>query len=225
MTRLPRPAICFVTPGRVRSSAEGQDARDLVRLVVRAATAGANLIQIREREMPDRALLGLVGRILAEVDRSRALVVVNDRPDIAMAAGADGVHLRAQGVAPSRLRPIVPEGFVIGRSVHSTDEAVAAEAAGGGDYLIFGTVFPSASKPADHPVAGIERLREVCASVRLPVIAIGGITTARFPEVAAAGAAGVAAIGMFVESDHAGAKAVTELVQRAQRAFATESRA
>jgi thiamine-phosphate diphosphorylase len=223
MTRLPRPAICFVTPGRVRS-AEGQDAQDLVRLVVRAATAGANLIQIRERELPDRALLGLVGRILAEVDRSRALVVVNERADIAMAAGADGVHLRAQGVTPSRLRPIVPEGFVIGRSVHSTDEAVAAAAAGG-DYLIFGTVFPSASKPANHPVAGIERLREVCASVRLPVIAIGGITTARFHEVAAAGAAGVAAIGMFVESDRAGAKAATELVQRAQRAFATESRA
>ena len=109
MARLPRPAICFVTPGRVRS-AEGQDAQDLVRLVVRAATAGANLIQIREREMPDRALLGLVGRILAEVDRSRALVVVNERADIAMAAGADGVHLRAQGVAPSRLRPIVPAG-------------------------------------------------------------------------------------------------------------------
>ena len=224
MTRLPRPAICLVTPGRVRS-AEGQDARDLVRLVVRAVTAGANLIQIREREIPDGALLGLAGRLLAAVDRSRALVVVNERADIAIAAGADGVHLRAEGVAPSRLRPIVPEGFVIGRSVHSTDEAVAAEAAGGCDYLIFGTVFPSASKDANHPVAGIERLREVCASVRLPVIAIGGITTAEFTEVAAAGAAGVAAIGMFVESDRAGAAAVTELVQRAQRAFATQSRA
>src|SRR6185436_13691588 len=129
MLRLPCPTLCLVTPGTLRGG-EGQDARDLVRLIGRAAGAGVNMIQIRERRLPDRALRDLVGHILSEVDRSQTLVVVNERADVALAAGADGVHLRADGVAARRLRSIVPEGFVLGRSVHSTDDARAAEAAG-----------------------------------------------------------------------------------------------
>ena len=223
MLRLPCPALCLVTPGTLRSG-EGQDARDLVRLIGRAAGAGVNMIQIRERVLPDIALRDLVGRILSEVDRSQTLVVVNERADVALAAGADGVHLRADSVAAARLRPIVPAGFVIGRSVHSPDEARAAEAARGMDYLIYGTVFASTSKPANHRVAGIEGLSDVCASVRLPVIAIGGMTVERVAEVAAAGAAGFAAIGAFIESDRAGVRVTTELVERARRAFAGQSR-
>ena len=222
MTRLPRPAFCLVTPGALRS-ADDRDARDLVHLVVRAARAGINLIHIRERELPDRALASLVGHILAEVERPRTLVVVNERADAALAAGADGVHLRAAGVAALRLRPIVPEGFVIGRSVHSREEAVATDTAGGADYLVFGTVYPSASKLAQHPVAGVGKLREVCSSVGLPVIAIGGITPARLHEIAAAGASGFAAIGMFVDADRAGAESMTRLVERAVAAFANQS--
>jgi thiamine-phosphate pyrophosphorylase len=222
MTRLPRPAFCLVTPGRLRSAAD-QDARDLVRLIARASRAGVNLIQVRERELPDGDLVSLTGRILAEVERRKTVVVVNERADVALAAGADGVHLRAASVAAPRLRPIVPEGFLIGRSVHSTDEAIAADAAGSADYLIFGTVFASASKPAQHPVAGMDQLRKVCGSVRLPVIAIGGITRDRLRDVAAAGASGFAAIGTFVEEDRGAADGVSGLMETAASVFANQS--
>jgi thiamine-phosphate diphosphorylase len=104
---------------------------------------------------------------------------------------------RTKAVAAAALRAARAGDFLIGRSVHSEAEAIAAEAAGGCDYLIFGTVYESRSKPAGHPVAGVDALARVCAAVRLPVLAIGGITIERIPEVAAAGAAGVAAIGLF----------------------------
>jgi thiamine-phosphate diphosphorylase len=108
--------------------------------------------------------------------------------------------------------------------VHDLDEALAAERQGGCDYLIFGTVYPSASKPAGHAVAGVEALARVCAAVRLPVLAIGGIALDRLAEVAAAGAAGVAAIGAFVTSmDDGGAESedprARELVARVRQLF------
>jgi thiamine-phosphate pyrophosphorylase len=218
MARLPRPAFCLVTPGRLRSATD-RDADDLVRLVVRAARAGVNLIHVRERELPDRDLADLTSRILAEVERPRTVVVVNERPDVALAAGADGVHLRATGVAAPRLRPIVPEGFLIGRSVHSIQEAVAADISDGSDYVIFGTVFESASKAEGHPVAGLEQLHKVCRSVRLPVIAIGGITANRLSAVAAAGASGVAAIGAFVDADRDPADGLARLMESFAGAF------
>jgi len=222
MPRLPRPAFCLVTPGSARSA---EEQIGLVRLVVRAAGAGVNVVQVREPQLPDRALYNLIRRILAEIDRSQALILVNERADVALAAGADGVHLRGDSAAASRVRPIVPDGFVIGRSVHSVYEALAAEREGSIDYLIFGTVFPSANKPSHHAVAGIGQLRAVCNSVHLPVIAIGGITLARLGEVAAAGAAGFAAIGMFVDANPAGIEAMNDVLKGAQRMFDTQSRA
>jgi thiamine-phosphate pyrophosphorylase len=93
---------------------------------------------------------------------------------------------------------MAPAGFLIGRSVHSLAEADAAVAGGGCDYLLFGTVFPSGGKPEGHPVAGLEALRVVCVRSPLPVIAIGGINEERAAEVRNAGAAGFAAVGMFM---------------------------
>jgi thiamine-phosphate diphosphorylase len=218
MSRLPRPVLCLVTAGAVREDGD-EASRDLARLAGRAAAAGVDLIQVRESTLHDRALTALTERILGEIDRPRTRVVLNDRADVALAAGADGVHLRADGVAASRLRAVVPPGFIIGRSVHSTTEAVQAEADAGVDYLIFGTVFASASKPAEHPVAGIDGLRAVCDRVRVPVIAIGGITLDRLPEIAATGAAGFAAIGLFAEANRESAERMGQLVQQARSAF------
>ena len=219
--RLPRPAICLVTPGTLGSD-EVAAADKLVRLVGRAVKAGVNVVQVRERQLADRALYRLTLRILGEVDRARALVVVNERADISLSAGADGVHLRADGAAAARLRTMVPDRFLVGRSVHGVDEAVAVAEAGGVDYLMFGTVFESHSKPENHPIAGSERLREVCASTAVPVIAIGGITENRLAEVAATGAVGFAAISAFLEDDGAGLVTAEKLVQRAQREFHAE---
>lgn len=179
------------------------------------------MVQIRERHLSDADLFTLARRVIAVVDRSRTVVLVNDRTDLAVASGCDGVHLRADATRGSRVRAVAPEGFLIGRSVHSLREAREAEEDGGADYLIFGTVFPSAAKPEGHPIAGLDALTDVCATVRLPVLAIGGVNAARVADVAEAGAAGVAGIGMFVDADRQGAPALSELVRQARRAFDT----
>jgi thiamine-phosphate pyrophosphorylase len=169
----------------------------LVAAAATAARAGVDLVQIRERGLEDLALLALAEAVGDAAEESGARVLVNDRVDVALAARAAGVHLPARAVDCSRVRPIVPEGFLVGRSVHSLDEAAAAARGGGCDYLVFGAVFESRSKPVGHPVAGVDALAEVCAAVSLPVLAVGGITPDRAPDVARAGAAGVAAIGLF----------------------------
>lgn len=195
--RLQKPIICIVTRARGEAESPERDAL-LVRLGA-AAASGATMVQVRERQLDDRALLTFVGQIAAHVRRAGALVTVNDRVDIALAAGADGVHLKSDAPSAGEVRRIVPPEFVIGRSVHSDDESAAVAASGGCDYLMFGTVFRSRSKPEDHPVAGVENLARVCRRVALPVVAIGGISVDRAADVASAGAAGIAAISLFAD--------------------------
>ncbi len=180
--------ICLVTDRR---------RFDVLDAVGAAAGEGVDLVQVREHGLDDRALLELVRRVLDRVGGTATRVVVNDRTDVALASGAHGVHLRGDSVPAARVRGLVPPGFLIGRSVHALDEAVAIDREGAVDYLIFGTVFPSASKPGGHHVAGVQALAAVCAAVRVPVLAIGGIDAARAAEVRRAGARGVAAIGVF----------------------------
>ena len=193
-----RPAICVITRGR--GSADAPERAALLVRLETAASAGATMIQIRERQFDDRELVRFARQVIDAVGQHGTLVSVNERTDIALAAGAGGVHLKSDSPTVPDVRRIVAAGFVVGRSVHSVEEAVAVEAAGGCDYLFFGTVFPSASKPADHPVAGVDALGRVCRSVALPVIAIGGVAGHRARAVMGAGAAGIAAISLFAES-------------------------
>jgi thiamine-phosphate pyrophosphorylase len=211
----------MVTDSRVYRSADGaQSDSDLAAAAAaaagRAARGGVDLVQIRERSFEPVTLLDLIARVRQATDTTRARVVVNDRVDVALAGDADGVHLPAAAPPCHRVRTLVPEGFLIGRSVHSVAEALAAEEAGGCDYLIFGTVYESTSKPAGHPVAGRDELARVCRSVRLPVLAIGGITIERIADVAAAGAAGIAAIGLFASGAQAD---LAHTVGRIRQAF------
>ncbi len=187
-TKTRNPVICLVTD-RTRF--------DVLATVRAAVAGGVDLVQVRERGLEDRALLALVVGVLEQARGTEARVVVNDRIDVALAAGAHGVHLRGDSIPASRVREIAPAGFLIGRSVHALDEAIAIDREGAVDYVIFGTVFPSASKPAGHRIAGVEALAAVCAAVRTPVLAIGGIDAARAAEARRAGARGVAAIGLF----------------------------
>ena len=200
--RLLRPAVMMVTD-RARSGANRRDgvAIDaLVGAIGRAARAGVDLIQIRERDLEGGELLRLTARACAIVTGTATRVLVNDRVDVALAARAHGAHLPAFGIAAPRVRALAP-GLLIGRSVHAVDEAVAAERDGGCDYLIFGTVFASTSKPAGHIISGAGTLADVCRAVRLPVLAIGGITAERAGAVAETGAAGVAAITLFAQGE------------------------
>ena len=163
-----------------------------------AVSDGVDLIQVRERDLEDGALAALVDAVVSLVHGTTSRVVVNDRLDVALACRADGVHLRGDSIRTPDARRIAPSGFLIGRSVHTVDEASAA---GGADYLIAGTVYPSPSKAPSTTLLGADGLRAIVRAAQAPVLAIGGVTVQRFDEIAAAGAAGVAGIGLFLPFD------------------------
>lgn len=188
--------ICLVTDRR-RLSNGGDGVERLVELVTAAVRAGIDLIQIRERDLDACALVALARRCVAATEGSATKVLVNDRADIALAAGAHGVHLRADSIAPRAARAVIGDAGVIGRSVHSARDAAAAADSGGVDYLLFGTMYSSGSKPPDHPLATIDELSAACRA-GIPVLAIGGVTIERTAHMARAGAAGIAGIGLFV---------------------------
>jgi thiamine-phosphate pyrophosphorylase len=181
-----------------RRLAGGEDA--LVQRVAAAAAAGVNLVQIRERDMAARDLSRLVERCVAAVRTTRTRILVNDRLDVALAAGAHGLHLRSDSMPASRARALAPIGFLIGRSVHSVAEAVTTCAGGGLDYLLFGAVFATASKPGQTP-AGVKALADVSSAVSIPVLAVGGISRETARQLAGTGCAGFAAIGWFAGGD------------------------
>jgi len=188
----------------------------LARYTAALAHAGVDLVQLRDRAMPD-GLLRRCAAGMTQAAEGRTRVVVNERAHVAVVSGADGVHLRATGMPAGRVRAVVGQALV-GRSVHEHD-ALAPDDVDGVDYLVFGTVFPSASKAPGHPAAGLDALAATCRQHARPVLAVGGITAARCPDVAARGAAGVAAIGVFAETWRHGQGALDELVAVMHAAF------
>ena len=199
-----RPILSLVT-GRGRLGATRQDdVATLFEQVRAAVAAGVELIQVREPDLPDRVLLEVATRCVDLARGSHTVILVNDRLDIALAAGAGGVHLRARSVPAPVARRHVPAGFLLGRSVHDVAEAARVVEGGGLDYLVLGTVFSSHSKPAGVSGCGVGVLGAVARAVDLPVLAIGGVTVDRSVEVFRAGAAGVAAIGLFAEPGPSG---------------------
>jgi thiamine-phosphate pyrophosphorylase len=174
--------------------------RCLVEQAQRASADAVELIQIRERDLEAADLAAVVADLVAVTRGSATRVIVNDRLDVALACGADGVHLRADSVPVAAARALaasLPRPFLVGRSVHTVAEARAAS---GADYLIAGTVFPSASKPSAFALLGVQGLKAIVEATTVPVLAIGGITPDRIKEVVLAGAAGIAAIGLFIDS-------------------------
>lgn len=168
-------------------------------VVAAAIAGGVTRVQVRERAMPGGPLLALVEEILATAKgraAAKVAVHVNDRLDVALAAGAPGVHLPAAGLPIKAVRQKAGARFRIGRSVHSLAEARAAQKEGA-DELIFGPIFATPEKAAFGPPQGIDALRKVVDAVRVPVWAIGGITPATAVELRGLPIAGVAAIGAF----------------------------
>jgi thiamine-phosphate pyrophosphorylase len=162
-------------------------------VAVRAASAGAAMIQIRAKQMSARQLYELCLRIVSACPSCP--VLVNSRLDIALAAGASGVHLPSEAPAPSDLRRIAPPGFLFGVSCHTIDELRRA-ASEHADFAVFGPIFPTPSHPG-APGIGLDALRAACAAVSLPIWAIGGIGPKNAQACIEAGAAGVAGITMF----------------------------
>jgi thiamine-phosphate diphosphorylase len=190
------PVVCMITD-RQRMGERAEDA--LIRRVASAARAGIHMIQIRERDMPDGALLTLVTQAVDAVRGTRTRILVNERVDVALAAGAHGVHLRGDSAPARRVRKVTPPSFLIGRSVHTRDEIAQVAAEGEVDYLLFGTVFDTTSKP-NRASAGLAALADaVRAAPTLPVLAIGGMTLDTVGQLPGTGCAGFAAIGQFAD--------------------------
>ncbi len=191
-----RPVLCLVTDRARLDRADRPDVVQLLELILTAAAAGVDLVQVREPDLSDRTLADLVARAVTETSRTSTRIIVNDRIDVALATGAAGVHLKGNGVPAERVRAHVPPDWLIGRSIHGVDEGVRATASGALDYVFLGTVFETGSKPGSYPV-GPSVLRQVAETVSVPVLGIGGITVGRVKVVAQSGAAGIAGIGLF----------------------------
>ena len=169
---------------------------DLLDCIERNARQGIDWLQIREKDLPPHELLELVRSALARTAPHGTHVLVNDRLDVALAAGAHGVHLPSDAPAVSALRGATPAGFLIAVSTHTADELQRAEREGA-DLAVFGPVFPTASKPGRTAVSGLDGLQKACRGISIPVAALGGVTLETAPACVAAGAAGVAGISMF----------------------------
>ena len=191
--------MLYLVTDRARlQPAKPDDFGPTLKLIRAAAVAGVELVQIRESGLTDRALGGLVARAVEAVRGTSTRILVNDRVDIALAHGAHGVHLKGDSVPAARVRAHTGADWIVGRSIHGLDEGRAVTAVPGLDYVLLGTVFESSSKPGRSPL-GVAALRQAAAVLPVPVLAIGGVTTARMPELAASGAAGLAAIGLFAD--------------------------
>jgi len=209
-----RPVFCYVTDRRSLPLATSGDAQHLLlESVERAAAAGTDWIQLREKDYSGREWEELLGEALLRAKRANPAtrILVNDRMDLALACGAGGVHLSENGlpvVDACRLRDDYfsrhggDDNFLIGVSCHTLGSALSAARAGA-DYIYFSPIFFTPSKANYGPPQGVGKLGQICrAVVPVPVIAIGGITPENAKECFAAGATGVAAIRMFQEDPH-----------------------
>jgi len=166
-------------------------------LAERALAGGADVIQLRDKKLEGRRLMEHARAIRKLTNDAGKSFIVNDRLDVALASGADGVHLGQEDMALADARALAPEGFLIGVTVHDLREAVEAEK-GGADYLGLSPIFATGSKSDAGSACGLDMLRKVKRAVSVPVVAIGGINAANAREVLEAGADGLAVISAVV---------------------------
>ena len=184
--------------------------RSLDEIVTHALTSGVRVFQLRVKTPHSGEFYDAALRLTPLIQAAGGRLFVNDRCDIALAAGADGVHLGQEDLPIGEARALLGSGMVIGISTHNVAQALEAEALGA-NYIGFGPIFPTRSKTHPDPVVGIEGLREVRSRVRLPIVAIGGITAANISAVAHAGSEAPAVLSAVLEAADP-ARALAELM-------------
>jgi len=192
-----------VTDRQSLASAPGLCLTLQLKKIEQAAKAGVDWIQIREKDLSGRDLAKLTENAILLTGGSSA-VLVNDRVDVACVVGASGVHLGEHSLPADQARRLASQRcqklyFIVGVSAHSLERAIQAEQAGA-DYVIFGPVYTTPSKASFGRPQGVQRLREVCRRLTIPVLAIGGITLKNAAQCFAAGAGGIAAIRLFQDA-------------------------
>ena len=188
------PIICLISDGLITTENYDSKSLELISLIRSAVSAKIELVQIREKTLPAGLLFDLVSRALQETRNSITKILVNERLDIALAAGADGVHLTSKSMPVSEIRNICPSDFVIGRSAHSLAEAMSA-AQSGANFVLLGPVFATPSKARFGEALGLGVIRRVCEELPgFPVLALGGIGLDNYNQVLECGARGFGAI-------------------------------
>jgi thiamine-phosphate pyrophosphorylase len=183
------PITYLVTRGEAVPATFHLQLSSIIETVREAVSDGIDLIQIREKQLTGKQLFELSVAAAGQTRGTKTKLLVNDRLDIALAAGADGVHLAENSILPSVVRTSVPPSFLIAASVHSLEGL--RQASSGADLCVYGPVFDTPGKTSQ----GIAALRHICSEAApYPVIAIGGVDETNFQSVLAAGAAGFAAI-------------------------------
>jgi thiamine-phosphate pyrophosphorylase len=175
-------------------------------VLLEAALGGVRAVQVRERDMPSRALLALVQEIQESIKPHGVRLIMNDRLDLVLALDLDGVHLRGNSVPTPVARRLLGPHRLVGVSTHSV-AAVRQANEEGADYVVFGPIFETPSKRPFGPPLGLDALATACAASQIPVFAIGGITLERLSEVCGEGAHGVAVIGAILMRDDVAAAA------------------
>ena len=173
--------------------------RNLFDAVEEALQAGVTLVQYREKNGPGKGMLEKARSLIALCHKYNVSLLVNDRLDIAILSGADGVHLGQDDIPVAEARRLAGEDFLIGATAHNVEEALAAEAAGV-DYLGCGAVFATHTKKDTVPL-GLDGLQAIRQAVRIPITGIAGITTENYQQVLATGADGVAVVSGILGAD------------------------
>jgi thiamine-phosphate pyrophosphorylase len=197
----PTPLYAILEPSRAKGRSPTAILHDLLK-------GGAGVIQLRAKEMASKELFGLAVEARSLTRNAACLFIVNDRADIALAAETDGVHLGQEDLPLSVARRILGPKRIIGISTHDLDQAREAEA-GGADYIGFGPIFGTNTKQTGYSPRGLSMLREICKTVKIPIVAIGGITETNVTQVWDAGANAAAII-----SDLMGASDMAEKVRK-----------
>lgn len=175
--------------------------RPLAEVVARACEGGARWFQLREKDLPAGRFLELAGELRAVTAEMGARLIINDRADVALAVGADGLHLPANGLPTEVARKLVGQELLIGVSTHSADEAMRAARAGA-DYITFGPLFYTPSKASYGPPVGLEKLGDVVGlDLDIPLLGLGGVKPGNVGEVILGGASGVALISAVIAAD------------------------
>jgi thiamine-phosphate pyrophosphorylase len=210
-----KPILCYVTDRQSLSAAPQKNVMDqLLDKIELLAAAGVDWIQLREKDLSGKQSAALTREALRRVSKqggetkSATRIIVNDRLDVALAEQTDGVHLGENSLPVEEAKRLLLSSpaaqslghkFLVGVSCHSLEAAKSAAAAGA-DYLFFGPIFATPSKAAYGSPQGLDRLAEVCSSLNIPVLAIGGITLENASSCFSAGASGLAAIRLFQDS-------------------------